>query len=175
MTENDTNIFRNIAVLTILVLTAFLLGRCTNILMRNKVQPEGEKTVKIDTIHIHTRDTLKVEVEKVRIHTKILEVKDTLFVHDTILLRESKVYADTISQIWFSGIEAQIDSIEYTLPRDTTIIKETIEIRKKKGFGQSVTIGIQAGYGVGFGIKDKTYGAEPYIGIGVTYGFGYHW
>lgn len=68
----------------------------------------------------------------------------------------------------FSGYNAKLDEVRLDC---TYKQKEPLKSKKKPVFGQSIVIGIQAGYGVGL----QPFRAEPYIGIGVTYGFGITW
>lgn len=102
-------------------------------------------------------------------------IRDTVSIRDTIVLPiEHKVSEFTIKKkdlalnekIYYHGFKAEIDStnIDYTF---------IYEPKKGKSYkvGQSIVIGIQGGYGMGFQ-PGGTYRFEPYIGVGVTYGFG---
>lgn len=71
--------------------------------------------------------------------------------------------------VLFSGYNARIDSIgiNYQLTHYNRVE------RKKGGFGWVVAPSIQVGYGLGLNGNIVT--ASPYIGIGVSIGWGYHW
>ena len=91
-------------------------------------------------------------------------VSDTLIVRDTVLLKEHKLYKDSLYEAWVSGYEPSLDSI-CVFPVTKTItntitntVIETKEVKKKTPFG----IGIQAGYGYPHG---------AYVGIGISYNF----
>lgn len=140
----------------------------------------------IVTIH----DTTTVTVEKIKEKEKIKRVveydtfliveKDT--VRDTVYVSlpvEYKQYRDTfntdtsrtILDITYSGYKAQLDGL-YVESHYTA--RETIKI-KHTGFGQFIGVGLQLGYGASINPVNKTFQPSPYIGVGVTYGWGYHW
>lgn len=140
----------------------------------------------IVTIH----DTTTVTVEKIKEKEKIKRVveydtfliveKDT--VRDTVYVSlpiEYKQYRDTfntdtsrtILDIKYSGYKTQLDGLyveSHYKARETVKIKHT-------GFGQFVGVGLQLGYGASINPVNKTFQPSPYIGVGVTYGWGYHW
>jgi hypothetical protein len=84
---------------------------------------------------------------------------------DTFLTDTSRTEVGVL----FSGYNARIDSIgiNYQLTRDNRVE------RKKSGFGWVVAPSIQVGYGLGLNGNIVT--ASPYVGIGVSIGWGYHW
>lgn len=131
---------------------------------------EGGTEVKKDTFYIHHTDT----VLKDTIIYKWKKVKDTVYLpKDTQLLVEQKCYEDSLSTIWISGIESDIDSIEYRIPRDTfriqTEITNTVIEEIRSGWG--ITIGFYAGYG-GY-VDNRQVKLSPEIGIGGTIGWTY--
>lgn len=93
-------------------------------------------------------------------------VTDTIVVHDTILLRESKVYEDSSYTAWVSGIDPSLDSIEVRCKvrevTDTFAVytDRIITVGRKP---KRVSVGLNSGYGVGRN------GMTPYVGIGVSY------
>lgn len=136
----------------------------------------------IVTIH----DTTTVTIEKIKEKEKIKRVveydtfliveKDTVYVSLPI---EYKQYRDTfntdtsrtILDIKYSGYKAQLDGLyveSHYKARETVKIKHT-------GFGQFIGVGLQLGYGASINPVNKTFQPSPYIGVGVTYGWGYHW
>lgn len=89
---------------------------------------------------------------------------------------EQRLYKDTFATdtssialaVAFSGYKAQIDSVGL----DYTFVVQPRTIREKKGFGWCVMPSVQVGYGVAFGNQVV---ATPYVGVGVSVGFGYTW
>lgn len=71
--------------------------------------------------------------------------------------------------VLFSGYNARIDSIgiNYQLTQNNRVE------RKKSGFGWCVMPSIQVGYGLGLNGNIVT--ASPYVGVGISIGWGYHW
>lgn len=84
---------------------------------------------------------------------------------DTFLTDTSRAEVGVL----FSGYNARIDSIgiNYQLTSNNRVE------RKKSGFGWVVAPSIQVGYGLGLNGNIVT--ASPYVGIGVSIGWGYHW
>lgn len=133
---------------------------------------EQEIVTKFDTTYIHDTDTLYLEKEK--ICYKTITVYDSIFIHtDTVLLFEQKCYEDSLSKIYISGIQPEIDSIFHYIPRDTVVINNTTTItkHKKQGWGQFVGVGAGVGYGLSLGPNPHF---EPYVGINIVYGVGLH-
>lgn len=87
---------------------------------------------------------------------------DTLFVHDTILIREEKVYKDSTYMVWVSGYQPELDSIE-VYPKTVTnyitneVTKTVTKMKKSKWV-------ISVGGGIGFNGK-----IEPYVGLNAGY------
>lgn len=126
-------------------------------------QIEYNTVTKYDTTYVHTIDT--VTVTKSDIVYKNTIVLDTLYLRDTIKLLEQKIYEDSLSTIFFHGIDADIDSIEYRIPTDTVkfTIDNTVYVKEKDNFWKNrfvVTAGIYYGYGL---ITKKP---DIYVGLG---------
>jgi len=87
---------------------------------------------------------------------------DTLVVHDTILIKEQKVYSDSTYTAWVSGYQPELDSIE-VYPKTVTnyitneVTKMVTKIKKPKWV-------ISVGGGIGYNGK-----VEPYIGLNAGY------
>lgn len=127
-------------------------------------QVKYETVTKYDTTYVHTFDT--ITVTKSDIVYKNTIVLDTVYLRDTIKLIEQKIYQDTLSTIFFHGIDADIDSIEYRIPTDTIklTIDNTVYVQPKDNFWKNrfcITAGIYAGYGL---ITKKP---DIYVGVGV--------
>lgn len=84
---------------------------------------------------------------------------------DTFLTDTSRAEVGVL----FSGYNARIDSIgiNYQVTHYNRVE------RKKSGFGWVVAPSIQVGYGLG--LNGNVVTASPYVGIGVSIGWGYHW
>lgn len=150
----------------------------------SKGQPEGQTLLIHDTLTI--RDTFRIKE-----HTKPIYITKTdtcwlpAVTEDYSAADSVKVevpimqyaYRDTFCTdssrievgVRFHGYHAGIDEID--LNSQFTIEPRTIV--KKKGWGQSVILGLGAGYGVTV-IDNRVY-AAPSVGVHLVYGFGYHW
>lgn len=129
----------------------------------NNKKVEYRETVKNDTIIIKSIDTITIEKNKISYRDII--VLDTISVKDTSLLVEQKIHQDTISTIYFQGINAEIDSIKYRIPRDTVqIYTEKIQtVKEQESFWHNrftISAGVFAGYGL---INRKP---DVFLGIG---------
>lgn len=88
---------------------------------------------------------------------------------------EQKLYKDTFATdtssielaVAFSGYNAKIDSVGL----DYTFVVQPRVIDKKKGWRFFVGPAIQVGYGVG--LNGNQVIASPYVGVGVSLGWGY--
>ena len=126
-------------------------------------QVKYETVTKYDTTYVHTIDT--ITVTKSDIVYKNTIVLDTVYLRDTIKLIEQKTYQDTLSTIFFHGIDCEIDSIEYRIPTDTVkfTIDNTVYVQEKDNFWKNrfcITAGIFCGYGL------TTHKPDVFVGIG---------
>ena len=148
----------------LLTLLSFVL-LATTIYYANNTQVKYYTVTKNDTIVIHSFDT--ITIEKTNISYRDVIVLDTIYIEDTALVVEQKTYQDTISTVYFQGINAFIDSIEYRIPRDTIQIEiEKIQtVKEKDNFFKNrfvVTAGVYAGYGL--------LNRQPDIYVGLGFG-----
>lgn len=148
------------------------------------------------TRHFYSKDTPQpVEIHDTIVRTAVdidtlyldrlryVEVYDTavIFEHDTVtdtiymnIPIEHREYRDTFGtdsakvavNIKYHGFRAGIDTASYMLD-----VIPQVHI-KRNGWGQFVGVGVSAGYGIGMGVTPRF---EPFIGVSVVYGFGYHW
>ena len=135
----------------------------SNIYYANNKKVEYRETIKSDTILIKSVDTITVTKKDIIYKENI--ILDTIYIKDTALLLEQKIYQDTISTVYFKGINAEIDSIKYKLPKDTVqIFTEKIKtVKEKDNFFKNrfvVTAGVYAGYGL------LTKKPDIYVGLG---------
>lgn len=163
--SNKTHIIIElIAALVILVLSILLFRSCS------KPLPEPSIEIVSDTIRETVIDTVFVDKPKY----KYLTVIDTVYIpKDTVLVKEQKVFEDTLSTIWISGINPNLDSVRYYLPKEYITIENTTTITqiKKQKFGYGLHCGVGVGYGVTFGNPVRL---EPYVGINVSFGLNYN-
>lgn len=126
--------------------------------------PVAQVETRVDTLVV--RDTIKV-TEPVFLTRRIVDtiaypVHDTTKVRDTLyvyLAREQVTWEDSLSRVYASGIDPQVDSvIHYTKNQIITRDIPVIQVKKTR-WG----IGVQAGV-----TWSKT-GVMPYVGVGVSY------
>ena len=154
-----------IALIAFACLAIFFAGKSCG--REQSVQAADEKVQTfIDTLWLH--DTISVE----RPIYRTLRIVDTLFeqVSDTVwvandstvaLVREQKVYEDSLYRAVISGVHPSLDTIA-VFPRHSVITintVNTVEGQKNRHWG----LGVHSGYGV------SGDGFTPYIGIGISY------
>lgn len=163
---------KSIIIAFICVLTGFLLGGGVVYHFTTK-SPQIEKIVVRDTI-VQT-DTIS--------YTKI--IKQDRYHYDTIMLRDTVWIAD-IPQVYSDSTDTykiDINAVklyDYSLDiyRVDTFIKEiekVPQIERKGGWCWSVNAGLQVGYGLNVNPHNMQANFSPYIGVGVSVGFGYSW
>lgn len=148
---------------TILLAVLSIVLLATTIYYANNQQVKYETMTKNDTIFVHTIDTITVTKKDI-IYQDVI-VLDTIYIEDTALVVEQKTYQDTISTVYFQGINAEIDSIKYRLPRDTVQIftEITNTIQEKESFWNN-RINISAGLFAGYGLINKQ--PDVFLGVG---------
>ena len=104
-----------------------------------------------DTIVIKSIDT--ITVTKKDIVYKETLILDTIYLKDTAMLFEQKVFEDSISTIFISGVNPELDSIKYRLPKDTVIVNSEIvhTVQKQDSFWKNrftISAGLFGGYGL---------------------------
>ena len=135
----------------------FLLSLVSLILLATTIYYSSNKKVvyetvtQNDTILIKSIDT--ITIEKTNISYRDVIILDTVFVKDTSLIVEQKVFSDSISTIYISGVNPELDSIEYRLPKDTVqiFIEKVQTVKEKESFWHNrfvVSAGVFAGYGL---------------------------
>lgn len=168
--ENKLKIHKAI----IYVLSGFLLAMVFFIIFDNKTSQNASKVANIKSIDtIVVRDTLRIEVPVEKIKYRDRKVVDTLYLptpQDTTPLPiEQKHYQDSISDIYISGIQPQIDKIEYHIPQQTIYVDKVVEVEKPKSFWEDrfiFTVGVYGGYGIISKQPDIFIGA----GVGIRLG-----
>lgn len=123
----------------------FILGLAANRLAAPS--PGVEHVVRVDTVRV-VRPVARDSVVLRRI---------TVTKTDTVLTVTQVHYADTAYEAWVSGIEPRLDSLRLLRPV-MAVAPPTRGVRHWH-------IGLSAGVGL------TPRGAEPYVGIGLTYSF----
>lgn len=148
---------------TILLAIVSLILLTTTIYYSTNQKIEYRETVKNDTIIIKSIDTIKIE--KNNIIYRDVHILDTIYIKDTALVVEQKVFEDSISTIFISGVNPELDSIEYRLPKDTVqIFTEKIQTVKEKESFWHNRINISAGVFCGYGLINRQ--ADVFVGVG---------
>ena len=123
------------------------------------------KVVKVD--HPIVRESTIVKYEIVQLP---IVASDTICVSDTIkdsvfveVPIEQKVYSDSNYTAWVSGYHPRLDSISITHQEVSfhNLVNNNSEGSKR------LFIGIQVGYGI------TPRGMQPYLGLGISYKFGF--
>lgn len=150
---------RSILPVILAVALGFIVGhRC------DRSGPVAQVETRVDTLVV--RDTIKV-TEPVFLTRRIVDtiaypVHDTTKVRDTLyvyLAREQVTWEDSLSRVYASGIDPQVDSvIHYT--KDQIITREIPVIQVKK---------TRWGIGIQGGVTADKNGIIPYVGVGVSY------
>ena len=127
----------------------------------------------ITKTEIFTDTIVKVEYKEIEVPKEKIKYVDrikldTLYIHDTIFIKEQIHYHDSIADIFVSGYQPSIDSIHYTIPEKTVyvdkIVEKTVE-RQKKWYEDRFII--NAGIGVHYGIIHQQFDVGPYVGFGI--------
>lgn len=153
----------NYKISTILLTVLSVILITLTIYFYTNPQIEYRETVKNDTILIKSVDT--ITIEKTNISYRDVIVLDTVFLKDTAMLVEQKVFEDSISTIYISGVNPELDSIEYRIPKDTVIVNSEIvhTVQQKESFWQNrftISAGIFCGYGL------TTHKPDVFVGVG---------
>lgn len=155
-----------IAVLIVIMLgLAFCLGRgCSRV-------PDTVTEVRTDTLITIKTDTLWRTKKQISLVPQFITVIDTVYIHDTVLVRESKQYDDSLATIWISGIQAELDSVRYYQKEKKVLVEKTVFKTSNKNSGWVVTVGPYVG--VGLGANNSTISFNTQVGLGVSVGWGW--
>lgn len=168
-------ILRIVAGVVICLLLVWLLGFTAR---RTENNPTPAEVIRYDTIVVVQRDTIR----STRTILQETYKYDTVVRHDTVFIADfPQNYVDSttdyridIRAVKLYGYDLDIyktSTNTQVLPREP----QTASKQRRGRFGQSVVIGLQAGYGLGVQPSTMQARFEPYVGIGITYGWGYSW
>lgn len=132
-----------------------------------------------ETEVIHTDTINTILVDTIRVERTFTDyIYDTIVVNDTVYVADiPRFYTDSTADYTLNVRAVKMYDYRLDIFRVDTItryIQEKPTEPKKRGkMCQSVVIGLQAGYGLGVQPTTMQARFEPYIGIGITYGFGF--
>lgn len=161
--------------IVILLLLVWLLGFTAR---RTENSPTPTEHIRYDTIVVVKHDTIR----------SIRTILQETYKYDTVVLRDTVFIADIPQNYVDSTTDYRIDiratklygydldiyktsTTTQVLPREP----QTASKERRGRFGQSLVIGLQAGYGLGVQPSTMQARFEPYVGVGITYGWGYNW
>ena len=158
----------------ICVLSALCCAMVFFIIFDNKTSQNASKVANIKSIDtVVVRDTLRIEIPVEKIKYRDRKVVDTLYLptpQDTTLLPiEEKVYQDSIADIYISGFQPNIDSINYHIPKQTIYVDKVVEVPQVKKWYEDRFIfsaGVYTGYSPIYNNFDVIVG----FGVGVRLG-----
>ena len=133
---------------------------------------KGTEVVHTDTIQTIRVDTIRVE------RTFTNHIYDTIVVNDTVYIADiPRVYTDSTADYALNVHAVKMYDYSLDIFRVDTITRymqeKPTEPKKRGKMGQSVVIGLQLGYGLGVQPSTMQARFESYIGIGISYGFGF--
>lgn len=157
-----------LTIISIVFISLFSIKSC------NSVQ---ENITKTDTVYTIKYDTIKEQkiINQTKYKYDTILVYDTITNTNTIYIKDScQVFSDSTSnyKININAVKICDYNLELYNKTTTTNITKTEKINQKIKYGQSIVIGIQGGYGIGFNTSNNQFSLQPYIGIGISYGFG---
>lgn len=163
---------KSILIAFILFLGGFLLGGGISY---HCIKKEGLNQTKIDTVRITKTDTIRVE--KRTVQTKW--VYDTVLLNDTVYIKdEPQHYLDSTSdyRVDINAVKLYDYSLDiYRVDTLYQIKEKVVQIENKRPFRQFLGIGVGVGYGGCVNPSNRTVTMEPYVGIHLTYGWGFTW
>ena len=122
------------------------------------------KVVKVDRPIVRESTIVKYKVVRLPIANDTICVSDTI--KDSVFVQvpiEQKVYSDSNYTAWVSGYHPRLDSISIT---HTEVSFHKLVNNSSEG-SKRLYLGIQVGYGI------TPRGMQPYLGLGVSYKFGF--
>ena len=156
---------KNLIYILGLIIGAFLLSlmwrRCVD--NTEVVTDTIIKVVKVDRPIVRESTIVKYEVVQLPIANDTICVSDTI--KDSVFVQvpiEQKVYSDSNYTAWVSGYRPRLDSIRIT-QKEISFHNRLVNNNGSK----RLYLGIQVGYGI------TPRGMQPYLGLGVSYKFGF--
>ena len=172
MQSSLIKILRVVVGVAVLLLLVWLLGFTAR---RTESSPASAEVVRYDTVVVVKHDTIRSTrtiLQEIYKYDTVVRC-DTVFIADIpqnyvdstmdyrIDIRATKLYGYDLD-IYKTSTNTQV------LPREP----QTAGKERRGRFGQSIVVGLQAGYGLGVQPSTMQARFEPY---GITYGWGYSW
>ena len=159
--------FKTIALVVLslaLVIMSCLLVHQSLITTNEPIAPiiKTDSIIKTDTVYIEIPKTLIKYKEITKVESVFVEVPAT----QEKIPFEEKHYQDSIADIYISGYQPNIDSINYHIPKQTIYVDRTIEVPQTKKWYEDRFI-ISAGFSAQYGLVHKQWDVGPYIGLGI--------
>lgn len=158
-------VMKNLLYILGLIIGAFLLSlfwrRCAD--STEVVTDTIFKVIKVDRPIVRESTIVKYEVVQLPIANDTICVSDTI--KDSVFVQipiEQKVYSDSNYTAWVSGYRPRLDSISIT-HQEVSFHNKLVNNNGSK----RLYLGIQVGYGI------TPRGIQPYLGLGVSYKFGF--
>lgn len=131
------------------------------------------QTIITQTDTCYIRDT--ITTTKIVNQTKYCY--DTIIVNDTVYIADKPItYTDSTKDYRLEIDAVKLYDYSLSIYRVDTIYRQTDYIvpnQTKRGkFGQSIHLGVYAGYGLDINTQPKF---SPSVGVCISYGFGYSW
>lgn len=162
--------FKTIALVVLslaLVIVSCLLVHKIMITTNEPVIPiiKTDSIVRTDTIYVEIPKTLIKYKEITKVESVFVEVPTT----QEKIPFEQKCYTDSLSDIYISGFQPNIDSINYHIPKQTIYVDKVIEVPQTKKWYEDRFIfsaGVYTGYSPIYNNFDVIVG----FGVGVRLG-----
>ena len=166
-------------ILLLIVIVMLFVSAAVVMFYYNSPHTTDSVEVQYDTIVVVERDTMTIRerVKQWQYHY------DTICVHDTIYVADvPQVYTDITPDYRLSVNAVKMYDYSLDIYRADTFTRYVPQVpsgdtkQSRRGrFGQSIVVGLQVGYGLGVQPATMQARFEPYVGVGITYGWGYHW
>lgn len=153
----------------LVVIVSFILGVSVN-----KCSTSPTEVLKVDTVFHTVHDTI--------VFTKTINHSvhhyDTVLIDDTVYIKDlPQLYTDSTKDYSIEINAVKLYDYSLSLYKDTVFVETTKEVKvpQKYKLGQTLSLGLQVGYGLGISPPTMKCSFGPYIGIGISYGFGISW
>lgn len=175
MRINPIHIIRLLVCVFIVLLLAWVLGFTAR---RTENSPTPAEAVRYDTIVVVEHDTIR----STRTILQETYKYDTIILRDTVFIADiPQNYVDSTTDYRLEVNAVKMYDYRLSIYKTDTFTRYVPQVpserteTSRRGFGQSIVVGLQVGYGLGVQPATMQARFEPYVGIGITYGWGYHW
>ena len=166
-------------ILLLIVIVLLFVSAAGLVYCYNSTPTTDSVAVHYDTIVVVERDTMTIRerVKQWQYHY------DTIMLHDTVYLADvPQVYTDSTTDYRLAVNAVKMYDYSLDIYRADTFTRYVPQVpsgcmkQSRRGrFGQSIVVGLQVGYGLGVQPATMQARFDPYVGVGITYGWGYNW